>query len=118
MGAKARQTIVEQLDWRIVVKEAMKVYDEALKLTNFCVAFAPIRHGYLLEQPNNVQRAEEEFCKVFMLVNHHLRFNGQVDAWRLKSVCNLGNLQALNSDVFFVQACFFGDVVEVSFFPI
>jgi len=30
MGAKARQTIVEQLDWRIVVKDAMKVYEEAL----------------------------------------------------------------------------------------
>jgi len=30
MGAKARQTVVEKLDWRIVVKEAMKVYDEAL----------------------------------------------------------------------------------------
>jgi glycosyltransferase involved in cell wall biosynthesis len=31
MGAKARQTVVEQLDWRIVVKDAMNVYDEALK---------------------------------------------------------------------------------------
>jgi glycosyltransferase involved in cell wall biosynthesis len=31
MGAKARQTVETQLDWRIVVKEAMKVYDEALK---------------------------------------------------------------------------------------
>ncbi len=30
MGAKARKTVVEQLDWRIVVKDAMKVYDEAL----------------------------------------------------------------------------------------
>jgi glycosyltransferase involved in cell wall biosynthesis len=30
MGAKARQTIVEQLDWRIVVKDAMKVYEEVL----------------------------------------------------------------------------------------
>ena len=30
MGAKARQTVVEQLDWRIVVKDAMKVYDKAL----------------------------------------------------------------------------------------
>ncbi len=30
MGAKARQTVVEQLDWSIVVKDAMKVYDEAL----------------------------------------------------------------------------------------
>ncbi len=30
MGAKARQTVVEQLDWRIVVKEAMKVYEEVL----------------------------------------------------------------------------------------
>ncbi len=30
MGARARQTVVEQLDWRIVVKEAMKVYEEAL----------------------------------------------------------------------------------------
>ncbi len=30
MGAKARQTVEEQLDWRIVVKDAMKVYDEAL----------------------------------------------------------------------------------------
>ncbi|MGE5532907.1 MAG: glycosyltransferase family 4 protein [Bacillota bacterium] len=30
MGAKARLTVEEQLDWRIVVKEAMKVYDEAL----------------------------------------------------------------------------------------
>jgi glycosyltransferase involved in cell wall biosynthesis len=31
MGAAARQTVVEQLDWRIVVKEAMKVYEEALR---------------------------------------------------------------------------------------
>jgi glycosyltransferase involved in cell wall biosynthesis len=30
MGAKARKTIVEQYDWHIVVKDAMKVYDEAL----------------------------------------------------------------------------------------
>ena len=30
MGAQARKTIVENLDWRIVVKDAMKVYDEAL----------------------------------------------------------------------------------------
>ena len=30
MGAQARKTIVENYDWRIVVKEAMKVYDEAL----------------------------------------------------------------------------------------
>jgi glycosyltransferase involved in cell wall biosynthesis len=31
MGAKARKTVVEQLDWRIVVKDAMKVYDDALR---------------------------------------------------------------------------------------
>lgn len=30
MGAKARQTIVNEYDWSIVVKQAMKVYDEAL----------------------------------------------------------------------------------------
>jgi glycosyltransferase involved in cell wall biosynthesis len=30
MGACARKTIVENYDWRIVVKDAMKVYDEAL----------------------------------------------------------------------------------------
>jgi glycosyltransferase involved in cell wall biosynthesis len=30
MGAAARKTVVEQLDWKIVVKDAMKVYDEAL----------------------------------------------------------------------------------------
>ncbi len=30
MGAQARKTIVENYDWRIVVKKAMKVYDEAL----------------------------------------------------------------------------------------
>ena len=30
MGAAARKTVVEQLDWRIVVKDAMKVYDQAL----------------------------------------------------------------------------------------
>jgi glycogen(starch) synthase len=30
MGAQARKTIVEGYDWRIVVKDAMKVYDEAL----------------------------------------------------------------------------------------
>lgn len=30
MGAQARKTIVENYDWRIVVKGAMKVYDEAL----------------------------------------------------------------------------------------
>jgi len=31
MGIKARQTVVERLDWSIVVKDAMKVYDEALR---------------------------------------------------------------------------------------
>jgi glycosyltransferase involved in cell wall biosynthesis len=31
MGKKARQTVEQQLDWRIVVKEAMKVYDKALE---------------------------------------------------------------------------------------
>jgi glycosyltransferase involved in cell wall biosynthesis len=30
MGAKARRTVETQLDWRIVVKDAMKVYDQAL----------------------------------------------------------------------------------------
>jgi glycosyltransferase involved in cell wall biosynthesis len=30
MGAAARKTVAEQLDWRIVVKDAMKVYDQAL----------------------------------------------------------------------------------------
>ena len=30
MGRLARKTIVEQYDWRIVVKDAMKVYDDAL----------------------------------------------------------------------------------------
>jgi glycosyltransferase involved in cell wall biosynthesis len=30
MGAAARKTVVEQLDWRIVVKDAMKVYDQSL----------------------------------------------------------------------------------------
>jgi glycosyltransferase involved in cell wall biosynthesis len=30
MGAQARKTIVENYDWRIGVKDAMKVYDEAL----------------------------------------------------------------------------------------
>jgi glycosyltransferase involved in cell wall biosynthesis len=30
MGRLARKTIVEQYDWRIVVKDAMKVYDLAL----------------------------------------------------------------------------------------
>ncbi len=30
MGKKARKTVEEQLDWRIVVKDAMKVYDQAL----------------------------------------------------------------------------------------
>jgi glycosyltransferase involved in cell wall biosynthesis len=30
MGTLARKTIVENLDWRIVVKDAMKIYDEAL----------------------------------------------------------------------------------------
>lgn len=30
MGSKARKTIVENYDWRIVVKDAMKVYDQAL----------------------------------------------------------------------------------------
>jgi len=32
MGRLARKTIVEQLDWRIVVKEAMAVYDEVLAM--------------------------------------------------------------------------------------
>ncbi len=31
MGKKARQTVEQQLDWRIVVKEAMKVYDRVLE---------------------------------------------------------------------------------------
>jgi glycosyltransferase involved in cell wall biosynthesis len=31
MGAAARKTVVEQLDWRIVVKEAMEVYEAALR---------------------------------------------------------------------------------------
>ncbi|HLN89990.1 MAG TPA: glycosyltransferase family 4 protein [Candidatus Binatia bacterium] len=31
MATLARRTVVEQLDWRVVVKDAMKVYDEALK---------------------------------------------------------------------------------------
>jgi 1,4-alpha-glucan branching enzyme len=30
MGVLARKTVLEQLDWRVVVKDAMKVYDEAL----------------------------------------------------------------------------------------
>jgi glycosyltransferase involved in cell wall biosynthesis len=30
IGAKARKTIVEEYDWSIVVKQALKVYDEAL----------------------------------------------------------------------------------------
>jgi glycosyltransferase involved in cell wall biosynthesis len=30
IGAKARQTAEQQLDWQIVVKDAMKVYDQAL----------------------------------------------------------------------------------------
>jgi glycosyltransferase involved in cell wall biosynthesis len=30
MGAAARKTVVKQLDWKIVVKDAMKVYDQAL----------------------------------------------------------------------------------------
>jgi glycosyltransferase involved in cell wall biosynthesis len=30
MGAQARETIVKGYDWQILVKEAMKVYDEAL----------------------------------------------------------------------------------------
>ena len=30
MGVKARKTVEQQLDWRIVVKDAMKVYDEVL----------------------------------------------------------------------------------------
>ena len=30
IGQRARKTILEQFDWRIVVKNAMKVYDEAL----------------------------------------------------------------------------------------
>ena len=30
MGAKARKTVEQQLDWRIVVKDAMKVYNEAV----------------------------------------------------------------------------------------
>jgi glycosyltransferase involved in cell wall biosynthesis len=30
MGREARQTVEDQLDWRIVVNDAMKVYDDAL----------------------------------------------------------------------------------------
>ena len=32
MGAAARKTVVEQLDWKIVVKDALKVYDQALSV--------------------------------------------------------------------------------------
>jgi glycosyltransferase involved in cell wall biosynthesis len=32
MGAAARKTVVEKLDWKIVVKDAMKVYDQALSV--------------------------------------------------------------------------------------
>jgi glycosyltransferase involved in cell wall biosynthesis len=31
MGVLARKTVLERFDWRIVVKDAMKVYDEALR---------------------------------------------------------------------------------------
>jgi glycosyltransferase involved in cell wall biosynthesis len=31
MGAKARQTVEQHLDWQIVVKDAMNVYDQALR---------------------------------------------------------------------------------------
>ncbi|MGE5554982.1 MAG: glycosyltransferase family 4 protein [Methanocella sp.] len=31
MGAAARETVEQELDWRIVVKDAMKVYDQALR---------------------------------------------------------------------------------------
>ncbi len=31
MGSLARKTILERFDWRIVVKDVLKVYDEALK---------------------------------------------------------------------------------------
>ena len=30
MGTLARKTILERFDWRIVVKDVLKVYDEAL----------------------------------------------------------------------------------------
>jgi len=30
MGLLARQTILERFDWRIVVKDVLRVYDEAL----------------------------------------------------------------------------------------
>jgi hypothetical protein len=30
MGIGARETVERELDWKIVVKDAMKVYDEAL----------------------------------------------------------------------------------------
>ena len=30
IGARARKTVEQKLDWRIVVKDAMKIYDEAL----------------------------------------------------------------------------------------
>ena len=59
MGRLRRKTIVEQYDWRIVVKDAMKVYDEALKLSNL-YWLSPVSHGYFLEQLNYVKRAEEQ----------------------------------------------------------
>jgi hypothetical protein len=31
IGKKARQTVEAQLDWKIVVKSAMKVYDGAMR---------------------------------------------------------------------------------------
>jgi hypothetical protein len=30
MGAAARKTVIEQLDWKIAVKDAIKVYNQAL----------------------------------------------------------------------------------------
>ena len=54
MGAKARKTVEQQLDWRIVVKDAMKVYDEAPELADF-YGFASVSHRYFLEQLNYVQ---------------------------------------------------------------
>jgi hypothetical protein len=30
MGVHARKTVLERFDWRIVIKDVLKVYDEAL----------------------------------------------------------------------------------------
>ena len=100
-----RKTILEKYDWRIVVKDAIKVYDEALKLSDLHW-FTSLSHRYFLEKLNHIQGAEQQFRQVFVLINFHLGFNRQIDSGQLKLACDLSNLQPLHLNCVFFKPVF------------